>query len=114
MKKYLKTWFGWLEKQFCKPKIDGRIDCTCNEVKHLKNELQDWSKEHCKFKERPCKKYCEEYCDHFASYGMENSGWLPICPKRNETSDDEEKLLPSDKQIEEYLENFNSGKMCLE
>ena len=65
-KQYYVTWMGWIEQQFCKPDAKGRIDCTCYKAKNKKKTLlNDRMKEHCKFKENTCKKYCLKYCDHF-------------------------------------------------
>ena len=106
-KQYYNTWLGWLEQQFCKPRSDGTIDCICSKARRMKLELKDLSKEHCELKENACKEYCLKYCDHFFDYSTK---YYPNCP---EQSNQEDQLLPSHKDIEEYLDNFIKGKMCL-
>ena len=112
-KKYYDSWLGWLEKQFCKPNTEGIVDCICFKARNLKEKyLKGRPKEHCKYKEKSCKKYCLQYCDHFADergYG----NYYFQCPERKGESEGEEHLLPSHKDIEEYLNKFTSGKMCL-
>ena len=114
-KKYYNTWLGWLEEQFCRPNTEGIVDCICVKATKLKEKyLKSRSKEHCKYKEESCKKYCLQYCDHFVQEGrFIDSSYDFRCPEREDKSEGEEHLLPSHKDIEEYLAKFTSGKMCL-
>ena len=113
-KKYYNTWLGWLEQQFCKPNTEGIVDCICIQAKRLKElYLKFRQKEHCEYKENSCKKYCLQYCDHFVDDRRGSSGHYFKCPEGKDKSEGEEHLLPSHKDIEEYLNKFTSGKMCL-
>ena len=115
-KKYYNIWLGWLEQQFCKPNTEGIVDCICFKARNLKEKyLKSRQKEHCKFKEKSCKKYCLQYCDHFVEDKRRgyDSSYNFKCPERKGKSEGEEHLLPSHKDIEGYLDKFTSGKMCL-
>ena len=113
-KQYYKTWLGWLEQQFCKPDAEARIDCICYKAKNLKEKyLNERMKEHCKFKEDSCKKYCLKYCDHFVGESRWGQPMFDCqCSMSNQCLI-EKHLLPSHNDVEEYLDNFTSGKMCL-
>ena len=116
-RKYYDTWLGWIEKQFCNPNTEGIVDCICLKANNLREKsLKFRQKEHCKLKENSCKKYCLQYCDHFVRDNSElgsSSSYNFICPEHESKSEVEEHLLPSHKDIEEYLDKFTSGKMCL-
>ena len=69
--------------------------------------------EHCKFKENSCKNYCLSHCDHFAHFSHPEASLSFKCPGQDGNYDHDEDLLPSHKDVEEYLINFVAGKMCL-
>ena len=114
-KQYYKVWLGWLEQQFCKPTLEGKIDCICYKAKNLWHNIRDQSKEHCELKEPSCKQYCNKYCDHFAYSNpvVIDMKYHPMCGDSDGKINQTEQLLPSNAAIENYLDNFLKGKMCL-
>ena len=111
---YFETWLSWLEKQFCQPHVDGNIDCICYKAKRVKISLEDYSIAHCNVKENTCKNYCLKYCDYFAFYYDRINHFNPSCPDNlEEDPETGDTLLPYYKDVDEYLENYSLGKMCL-
>lgn len=83
----------------------------CNDfVKDKLRSLDNIAKEHCKLKTGDCKNYCEKYCDYFTA--MDRGSYYDAnCPK-DRPSNQTEELLPTDKDIDDYLHKFMLKQNC--
>ena len=79
----------------------------CDNINSTLIRISNLAKKHCDVKEDECKEYCHKYCDHFSS--NYNAYYWAYCPP-NRT----EGLLPTNKDIDEYLEKFVANENCRE
>ena len=110
---YLQTVFKGFSAKYCShpnAKGDYYRESTCSAIKITLKKLSNLAKYHCDVKEDECKDYCQKYCDHFS--GNPNGKYFPYCPRG--TSNRTEQLLPTNKDIDGYLERFIAGKNCRE
>ena len=110
---YLETVYKGFSATHCsQPNSKGDLvrKSICLDIKRTLKQLTNLAKYHCDVKEDECKGYCQKYCDHFSS--NVNDKYYPYCPVG--ISNRTEELLPTNRDIDEYLDKFVANKNCRE
>jgi hypothetical protein len=112
-KKYFEKLLNGAHAKYCGSAnpVEEEQGSFCSQLISRIDTLNNIAAEHCKEKEKGCRKYCEKYCNHFVD--MSTSEYYPSCPKESESNKSDENLS-ADEDIEEYLNFFAEGKNCRE